>query len=163
MEKKTINYQLFLGVLFGFLGLQLQAQQSVNPSGGEAIGTGGTVSYTIGQVDYMSYNGSNGSVSEGVQQPFEISVTSVNDAAGISLNVKAYPNPTQGDLWLTIEELDIKNLSYQIFDYNGKLVFSEPIRDNQTHISMQKYASAIYFIQIIGADSEIKIFKIIKN
>jgi len=60
-------------LLFG-LGLTgLQAQESVNAAGGNASGSGGTVSYTVGQVVYTTKTGTNGSVAEGVQQAYEIS------------------------------------------------------------------------------------------
>ena len=50
-----------------------QAQQAIVPIGGDAIGASGQISYSIGQIAYTTYEGSTGSVSQGVQQPFEIS------------------------------------------------------------------------------------------
>ena len=163
MKKITFAKFFLLPVglfLFSFI---TQAQEANPASGGEAIGSGGTASYTVGQVNYQSENGSNGSVSEGVQQPYEISVTGIDGVSGITLEAKAYPNPTQGDLWLTLEDINIENLSYQMYDYNGKLIISDVIRNNQTLISMHEYASAIYFLQILSDNSKIKTFKIIKN
>jgi len=147
----------------GLLSLNAQAQEAIPAAGGEASGAGGTVSYTIGQVSYQTESGSAGSVSEGVQQPFEVFVTSVDKVPGITLNVKAYPNPTQGELWLNIENLKNQDLTYQIYDFSGKLIESNPVRDNQTHISLQNYASATYFLRVMSQTSEIKTFKIIKN
>ena len=46
------------------------SQESVSTLGGEATGSGGTVSYTLGQVFYTSLTGSNNTtLTEGVQQP----------------------------------------------------------------------------------------------
>lgn len=47
----------------------MNSQESLNASGSEATGTGGTVSYSVGQVFYSTQTGSNGTLSEGVQQP----------------------------------------------------------------------------------------------
>ena len=70
-HKKT-----FISAAFLLLGLGgLHAQESVNSSGGEATGTGGTASYSVGQVVYTTATGTNGSVAQGVQQPYEISTT----------------------------------------------------------------------------------------
>ena len=68
-HKKTITSIAFL--LLGLGGLQ--AQESPTATVGEATGTGGTASYSVGQVVYTTTTGTNGSVAQGVQQPFEIS------------------------------------------------------------------------------------------
>jgi len=51
----------------------LQAQVAIPASGGNATGTGGTVSYSVGQVFYTINTGTTGFIVQGVQQPFEIS------------------------------------------------------------------------------------------
>ncbi|MCP4553263.1 MAG: T9SS C-terminal target domain-containing protein, partial [Bacteroidetes bacterium] len=56
---------LLLGVVFA------HGQTTANTSGGEASGSGGAVSYSVGQVVCQTYSGTNGSVAEGVQQPYE--------------------------------------------------------------------------------------------
>ena len=67
--KKTI---LFLGCcLLGWGSTQLFAQQGFVAAGGEATGTGGTVSYSVGQVDYFTATGATGVLTLGLQQPFE--------------------------------------------------------------------------------------------
>lgn len=47
-------------------------QTSVNTSGGTVSNPSGSISYSIGQVAYESIYNTSGSVSEGVQQAFEI-------------------------------------------------------------------------------------------
>lgn len=163
MKKIKITTIILITVGLFLFSKNSIAQEAIPASGGEAIGAGGTVSYTVGQMNYQSQNGSNGSVSEGVQQPYEITATSVEGVTGISLKAKAYPNPTGGDLWLILEDLNMENLSYQIYDYNGKLIISDKIRESQTRISMENYSSAIYFLQIWSTNTNIKTFKIIKN
>ena len=80
---------------FTFFLSTVSAQESVNATGGDASGSGGSASYSVGQVVYTTNVGTNGSVSQGVQQPYEISVvTAIEEAKGINLTVTAYPNPT---------------------------------------------------------------------
>ena len=78
-----------------FLVLQLtglHAQEAIITSGGDASGSTGSVSYTIGQVVYTTNTGTNGSAAQGVQQPYEISVvTGLEEAKGINLDFSVYP------------------------------------------------------------------------
>lgn len=152
-------------VLLLGLGLTgLQAQESVGSTGGEASGSGGSASYSAGQVGYHTHTGTNGSVAEGVQQPYEISVVSaVEQAKGITLQVTAYPNPVNDHLTLRIDDIDISNLSYHLYNVNGKLLKIEKITGNLTTIMMRNFVSASYFVKIIQDNQEIKTFKIIKQ
>jgi len=47
------------------------AQQSINASGKDVSGSRGVVSYLVGQVIYQTHTETNGSVAEGVQQPYK--------------------------------------------------------------------------------------------
>lgn len=156
--------KLFVILLLG-LGLTgLQAQTSVNASGGKASGSGGSVSHSVGQVVYTTNSGTNGSVIQGVQQPFEISVvTGLEEAKGITLLVTAYPNPTTDYLTLRIDKFEISNLSYQLYDMNGRLLQNEKITGSQTSIVMSNLVPATYFVKVTQGNEEVKTFKIIKN
>jgi opacity protein-like surface antigen len=50
------------------------AQQAILPAGAEAAGIGGSVSYSIGQVDFESNEHSSGYVQQGVQQPYRLTI-----------------------------------------------------------------------------------------
>ena len=141
-----------------------QAQESTNASGGNATGSGGTVAYSVGQVVYTTNTGTNGSVAQGVQQPFVISVvTAIEEAKGINLSVSAYPNPTTDYLQLKVESEKLKDLSFQLYDISGKLLQSKKITGNQTSIAMGNLVPANYFVKVIQGNKEVKTFKIIKN
>ncbi|WP_346854133.1 T9SS type A sorting domain-containing protein [uncultured Draconibacterium sp.] len=152
-------------VLLLGLGLTaLQAQESINPTGGNASGSGGSISYSIGQVAYQTHTGTNGSVAEGVQQPFEISVlTGIEEAKGINFSVTAYPNPTTDYLTLEVKDFDVSNLLYQLYDTNGRLLQNQKITGKQTSIVMSNFVPATYFVKVTEGNKEVKTFKIIKN
>ncbi len=158
--------QLKLGavLLFG-LGLTgLHAQTSVNATGGNASGSGGTASYSVGQVVYTTNTGTSGSVAQGVQQPYEISViTGIEEAKGINLSVSAYPNPTTDYLQLKVESEKLNDLSYQLFDMNGKLLQNQKLSGTETQINMGNYVPSTYFVRVSSGNQSIKEFKIIKN
>lgn len=162
MRHKRLKLSAVLLLGLGLTGLQ--AQESVNATGSNASGSGGSVSYSVGQVVYTNNTGTNGSVAQGVQQAFEISVvTGLEQAKGINLSVSAYPNPTTDYLTLSIGEIDISNLSYQLYDMNGKLLQNAKITGNQTSIVMSNLVPANYFVKVIQGNKEVKTFKIIKN
>ena len=159
-KKLKLSAVLLLGL--GLTGLQ--AQTSVNATGGDASGSGGSASYSVGQVVYNANTGTNGSVAEGVQQPYEISVvTGLEEAKGINLSVSAYPNPTTDYLQLKVESEKLKDLSYQLYDMQGKLLQSEKITGNQTSIVMSNLVPATYFVKVVQESKEVKTFKIIKK
>jgi len=144
----------------------LQAQESLTSSGGEASGDGGTVSYTVGQVSYSTHTGNSGSVAEGVQQPYEISVVIGIEELGISLLITAYPNPVTDHLILKIaDDTSIGKTPWivSLYDIKGSVIKQLPIVSNETTIEMADLQSAIYFLKVFKEKKEIKSFKIIKN
>ncbi|MEI6436428.1 MAG: T9SS type A sorting domain-containing protein [Bacteroidota bacterium] len=162
MRQQKVKLCAVLLLSIGLTGLK--AQNTIPASGGNVSASGGSVSYSVGQVVYNTNTGTNGSVAQGVQQPFEISmVTGIEEATGISLEVMVYPNPATDFVRLMIENYEIQNLRYQLYDINGNLLLGNKIENEETYISMQHLLPAIYFLEVIQGKKEIKTFKIIKN
>lgn len=149
--------------LFGFALVTAQAQEAVIAAGGDASGSGGTVAYSLGQLVYTTHTGTNGSVAQGVQQAFEISVVAgLKEVQAINLTVSAYPNPTTDFLNLKVENYNNQNLSYQLLDMSGKLLETKKNEVDLTRIGMSNLAHATYFVKVIQNNNEIKTFKVIK-
>lgn len=159
--------RVFLILLLSLGLTNLQAQTSVNSAGGNASGGGGSASYSVGQMVYTTNSGANGSVAQGVQQPYEISVViGIAEGADINLSASVHPNPTTEDIVLEIgnfTSLNAQTLSYQLFDVSGKLIKSEVITDNHTIINIMNLAAATYYVKVVQEKKELKTFKIIKN
>ena len=161
--------KLYLSVVLLFaLGLtRLNAQESINVSGGNALGSGGSVSYSVGQVVYTTNSGTTGTVSQGVQQPYEISViTGFEDIKWINLNCSVYPNPTTDYLTLKIDasaSIPIRNLSYQLYDMNGRLLESGKLESYETQIVMVNLVPETYLLEVFDQNKIVKSFKIIKR
>lgn len=167
-EQGTRSKLVVLGLVtlftFTFNISTVSAQTSVNATGGNALGSGGSVSYSVGQVIYTTNTGTNGSVAQGVQQPFEISVvTAIEEAKNINLTVSAYPNPTTDYLILDIPDFHLFPFTYSLYDMNGRLLQSEKITGNQTSIVMGNLVPATYFVKVIQGSKEVKTFKIVKR
>jgi hypothetical protein len=155
-------FGIILLLIWGLSGLK--AQESIHTAGGNASGAGGSVSYSIGQLVYTTNSTSSGSVSQGVQQPFEISIiTGIRKAKDISLNFSAYPNPTTDFLILKIENYKYTDLTYSLYDLGGKLIENRKIISDETQVEMSRLIPAVYFLKLINDSKEVKTFKIIKN
>ncbi len=161
---KVNKLKMSVIMFFLLVGLSAQAQNSINATGGTTSGDGGSVTYSVGQVFYTTYSSDNGAVSEGVQKPYEIyGVIAIKETEGIDLNVSTYPNPTTDILQLKIDNNELENVAYQLFDVSGNLLKMSDINGSIKQIDMSSYQSGIYFIKIISENQSIKEFKIIKN
>ncbi|MES2812021.1 MAG: T9SS type A sorting domain-containing protein [Bacteroidota bacterium] len=155
--KKTI-------VLFMLFCLpKMMAQQTVNASGGNATGAGGSSSYSIGQITFNEQTGAGGSINQGVQQSFEIFTLSGAEFESIKLEAVVYPNPTVSNVSLKISSFPLDNLSYELFDIQGKMMRNGAITNEETVFSMESYPATIYILKINSNNKELKTFKIIKN
>jgi hypothetical protein len=139
------------------------AQSGIHSSGNNLSGAGGSVSYSVGQVFYTTNTGSTGTVAQGVQQPFEIQVVLGVEQFEIKLNAKVYPNPTTDVLNLSVGNTETVGLSYQLFDFSGRLLADSKIENEETAIQMSRYPRANYLLSVIQDNKTIKTFKIIKN
>ena len=150
---------LFLSI-FPIIGF---SQEAIPASGSDASGSGGKSSFTVGQLVYTSNSGSNGSVAEGVQQPYEISTTVGIELSNISLDFIAYPNPTSSNIILSIRDFSNEKLNYQLYDISGKLLKSNKVNAINTTIDMSELPISNYILNITNDSSIIKSFKIIKG
>ena len=160
--KKNTSLITALFVAGIFLGRFAKAQESLNVSGSNATGSGGTVAYSVGQIAYTTITGSSGSVAQGVQHAYEIfNVGTQKTALNISLNV--FPNPTADNLTLHIGDYQKEKLLYQIFDMQGEKIHNGPIVARHTQISMIQLPPGTYFLNVVDQKNQkIHSFKIIK-
>jgi hypothetical protein len=143
-------------------GLILFGQSSVNAAGGSVSNDSGSVSYSIGQVAFVSASNSSGSVHQGVQYAFEISILDVEDKS-LNLSLNVFPNPTQSKLNLRVGNLQEGKLSYQLLGLDGKVLSKETLETEETLIDMQQLPSAAYFVEVQLDSKKVQTFKIIKN
>ena len=155
--KKTVTGLILL--LFS-MGKSL-AQDAVPAAGGNGTGTGGSMSYTVGQVVYTANTGSNGSVSQGVQHAYDI-VNTIEETENISL-VMAYPNPVADALTLRVDEDDLTGFSYELYNNQGQLVNTNLILNNQTLVAMNELSTSTYFLKVKKNDQVVQSFTIVKK
>lgn len=145
---------------------KVTAQKGIVVTGGNASGTGGSVSYSVGQVAYTTIKDTTGTASAGVQQPFEIYVVTGIKETGIKLfspSATVYPNPASEFITLKLENYKAENISYQLCDVQGKILTTKKADGNETKLSVAELTTAIYFFKVFDSNKQVKIFKIIKN
>ena len=157
MKMKIITVMVFA------IGLNVNAQQATLASGGNATGTGGTVSYSIGQVADKTQTGTTGTITQGVQQPFEIVTLSGSEFVNINLEAVVFPNPTVLNVTLKITNSDFENLNYQLFDLLGKLINEGKVTNEETIIDMERHPTSTFMLKVNAGAKQLKTFKIIKN
>ena len=160
MKRKSLFIIAFSLV---FIAKTSNAQQAAVAVGGEASGSAGSLSYSVGQIDFTTNTGPNGYVSQGVQQTYEINVVQGIEEEQINLDVQVYPNPTTSNLMLNVGEHELTNLEFQVLDMLGKVIENKKITTSIEMIEMDNLPDATYFLTVIDNEQAIKTFKIIKN
>ena len=152
-----------LGTLFFLVPFFIISQEIISSTNGESSGSGGSSSYTIGQVFFNTIESDNGSLVQGVQQPFEFQTLSTPALLTVQLTAVTYPNPTTDFVLLKILDTALENLQYTLFDLNGKTIVSKKINSFSTKITMKNFAIGMYLLKLTKNNQPLKTFKIIKK
>lgn len=137
------------------------SQEVVVTTGGTVSGSG-SISYTVGQVFYISSEDSSGSTLQGVQQSIELFALSTADEELIQ-SVKTFPNPTKDVFVLKFQNMEWNDVTFILMDINGKTLQSGTIKSNQSFINIQGYSKGIYVLRLFYKKHPLKTFKILKN
>ena len=152
-----MRYYLLLAVLCA--SVPLCAQENTLATGGDGNGTGGTFSYSIGQIDYQNFSNTV-QVTEGVQQPVEFfNVVSLGEIEGEIIEV--FPNPMNQDLQISVEQPADKTLV--MYDSKGLLVRYQKITEQTTLLPVEKLSSQNYYLEIWNDHDQVKTFKLTKH
>lgn len=160
-KMKTIKQYFLIFCFLFWVIADFYAQQGIVASGGDDIGVGGYMSLSIGQIDYLTVTGS-GEVftTEGLQQPYEILTIEETENDPI---ITVYPNLSSDFVFLSVLNMNFENMTFALYDVQGKLIEKQKVVDSRTSISLIDFAKAIYLIRVFNNDNEVKSFKIIKN
>ena len=152
-------------MLIFLLSVISQAQQGAVPAGGDAQSASGSLAYSVGQVSYVAIQGEAGSANPGLQQP-NLSATVATDEPQELTGISVYPNPTQDQLFLEVADKassSINELSWQLFDMQGKLILQDQLMQDKSSIPMNTYHDGMYMLRIYNAEKKSISFKIFKT
>jgi hypothetical protein len=159
--KKTLIYAMLL-----FMGLSLQAQNLyVVPITGEEE------EYLLSVRPRIVFGDATITVSRTTFHLDSIRKLSFVSAAETNIAVRLeeeegkillYPNPVQDELNLRID-IPIQDLSYRIFDLNGRQIRTGRIHSETMQIPMQNFQKGTYVLRVERSGQIIQSFKIIKQ
>lgn len=132
-------------------------------TGGEVNGDGGNISYTGGLPAYISHDNAKGRLDEGIQRPYELVIISDVEDARIQLQMQAYPNPTQGMLYLYIDNDFVMPFTVKLYSLQGELLYQKKLSESITELSLESYVTGTYVLQVVQNSQTISSYKIIKQ
>ncbi len=159
MNYRKLKILILFVSLYG--SLTIKAQEQISTAGSNIQAGSAEVSYTIGQI-FTSID-SNGTISEGVQQPYEISVVSKIKNPKTEISVETFPNPTSDKLNLKVNVAIYENLVYSLYDIKGVKIQAGNIIQKETIVDMSKLKKGTYLITIQLSYKETETYKIIKT
>ena len=150
-----ISFTAFLSCTFDSFG-----QNAVSTTGGHIKSSGGSTSFTVGQVAYVLKKGNGSYLNEGVQQVYTKKTTPIEELVYLK-EVQLYPNPTQETMTLILSSMADVQVRYTIMDYLGKEIKNGNILSEKSDISLRDLPAGSYYISL-KSKKEIRIFKIVK-
>ncbi|MDT0643785.1 T9SS type A sorting domain-containing protein [Zunongwangia sp. F363] len=144
-------------------------------AGGDSTENEGSISFSVGQVFYLSQENSNISLQEGVQQAFSenskpipsvVEEENENEKENPSLSklkITVYPNPVTEFFTVDLSSLEESVYSYQLFDLQGRLLLQGSLSNLSTKIHPKNLQSSVYILKIYNHNLPVKSFKIIKK
>ena len=161
------NKSLLLACGLSLLGYTVgYGQTSVNAAGGEASGSGGVASFTIGETIFTDPTSEslNAISMQGVQQTYiEGAVTVIYEYSDVELLLNLYPNPASSEVTLSIGEPNVTDFRYRMYDLNGKLLIEKRVQADLSLIPIEHYPDATYLLEVLLDSRPVKSFTIIKN
>jgi len=144
-----------LFILFLPATIGVYSQVSINSCGGDVVRPKiGSISYSVGQLDYLSVSTATYTISAGVQQPFktkkeetDISPLSKKDCPELTIT----PNPTKDNVTVRLPLQG--EYRYVLTDMTGK-IFEEGKLVNGMILSMQKYLPGTYLLNIVSQKND---------
>lgn len=139
------------------------AQQAIPATGGEAEGSSGSVSWTVGQVAWTEVEGANGTVAQGVQQAYTLVTVSITEPLAPALAATIGPNPTNSGVVMRLAGMPPADANCQLLDATGKVLRTIPVSTNEVPIPMDDLPAATYLLTLLEGDLPIHVVKIIKH
>lgn len=156
--------KIILVLLISIWSISSYSQTSINSSGGNVSNQNGSFSFSVGQLVYTTNKNENGSVTQGIQQPFEHQILSDNEFFKKDFKILTYPNPTSDNLIVSIlNDFTNNKIEYSLFDIQGKQLMKGKIESDLTVIKIKNLSKGIYFLKVSEQNLSIKTVKIIKE
>ena len=158
---KELKY--LLTVILGVISCTVYSQMGAVVAGGEGKGTG-SVSFSVGQIDYISAGDTSGNVYQGLQQPIELYTIDLYEDDEVSYALPIYPNPTESIVYIDGQISNKEGLKWKLHSTEGRLLLHGNVAaEDKTLLQLESLSSGVYFLLIYENSKIEKKLKIIKK
>tara|TARA_B100000809_G_scaffold5758_1_gene5860 strand:+ start:3273 stop:3737 length:465 start_codon:yes stop_codon:yes gene_type:complete len=142
-----------------FATISLTAQEIVSTQGDSYTNASGNIDFTIGEVIINTGTDGTNDLTQGFHQT-NWNFVGLEDHAP-SYEAIIFPNPTSEVL--NIRTSTFKNVTYTLYDAQGKLVMQNILSAEQTPIQVSQLAPGNYSLTLNNQTENLKTFKLIKQ
>ncbi len=119
------------------------------------------LSWTIGDLIISTEYHDDGIFTQGFQQP-HLFISEQENSSSDSFAAKVFPNPTQDQVEIVIENLDTE-LLIELFDLSGKLITQKKSQLPKESLDLSQLPSAQYLLRVsIPSQRTFRVFEILK-
>ena len=154
MKLKTV---LFLSILL--TNLSVNAQEIVSTQGDSYSNASGNIDFTIGEVIINTGTDGTNDITQGFHRT-NWNFVGVEDYAP-NYEATIFPNPTSAIL--NIRTSAFKNVTYALYDAQGKLILKDKLSAEQTPIQVNQLAPGSYSLTLKSDTQDLKTFKLVKT
>jgi hypothetical protein len=153
MKKNTL-------VLFSFFAsLSVSAQEVIATQGDSYSNASANIDFTIGEVIINTGTDGTNDLTQGFHQT-NWNFVGLKDFAP-NFEAFIFPNPTEDVL--NIKTSTFENVTYTLYDAQGKLVLQDVLSAEQTPIQVSPLAPGSYSLTLNNETQNLKTFKLIKQ
>ena len=153
MKKNTI-------VLFSlFATLTVSAQEVVSTQGDSYSNASGSIDFTIGEVIINTGTDGTNDLTQGFHQT-NWNFLGLEDFAP-NYEAIIFPNPTEDVL--NIRTSTFENVTYSLYDGQGKLVMQDILSAEQTPVQVSQLVPGNYSLTLNNETENLKTFKLVKT
>ena len=148
-----------LSVLAILAGFVVSAQEVVSTQGDSYSNASGSIDFTIGEVVINTGTDGTNDITQGFHQT-NWNFLGVEDFAP-TYEATVFPNPTSE--LLNIQTSAFENVTYTLYDAQGKMVMQDKLSAEQTPIQVSQLPSGNYSLTLNNETQNLKTFKLIKT
>ena len=155
-----LNMKRHTLVLFSFFAsLAVSAQEVVSTQGESYSNASANIDFTIGEVIIATGTDGTNDITQGFHQT-NWNFLGVEDHAP-NYEAIIFPNPTEDVL--NIRTSTFENVTYTLYDAQGKLVMQNMLSAEQTPIQVSQLAPGSYSLTLNNQIQNLKTFKLVKT
>lgn len=148
-----------LGLFSLLTTVTVSAQEVIATQGESYSNASANIDFTIGEVVINTGTDGTNDLTQGFHQT-NWNFLGVEDFAP-NYEAIIYPNPTEDVL--NIKTSSFENVTYTLYDAQGKLVLQDILSEEQTPIQVSQLAPGSYSLMLNSETQKLKTFKLIKQ